>query len=317
MPGAPVNIPPKKGHGLSHGRGTTDHANAGTGRTPPSTLQTTVLTVVTMCAFAANSVLTRMALGGGAADPAGFAAVRLASGAATLWLIVTVRGRKVRPSRAGSWASAWWLFLYAIGFSFAYVSLPTGTGALILFAAVQVTMILCGVAGGESPGHLQWIGLAVATGGLVVLVAPGVTAPSPLGAVLMATAGASWGFYSVRGRGVSDPVAATADNFARAVPMVTAVALIALKSIAMSPTGLVLAVLAGSVASGLGYVAWYSAMRGLTTTQASIVQLSVPVLAAIAGVVLLTEEFTTRLLLSGTAILIGIAIAVSTRHRTS
>jgi drug/metabolite transporter (DMT)-like permease len=252
-----------------------------------------------------------MALGSGAADPAGFTAVRLASGAITLWLIVIARGRRHHSRQAGSWGSGWWLFLYAITFSYAYVSLATGTGALILFAAVQVTMILSGLRHGERPHPLQWFGLAVAMGGLVLLVAPGVTAPSPLGSLLMATAGAAWGFYSVRGRGISDPVAVTGDNFARSVPMVIAVAAFSLSSISLSPVGWLLAVVSGSVASGLGYVLWYAALRGLTTTRASIVQLAVPVLAALAGVVLLSEELTLRLVLSGAAILGGVAVAVS------
>jgi drug/metabolite transporter (DMT)-like permease len=265
-----------------------------------------------LVAFAANSVLARMALGSGAADPAGFTTVRLISGAITLWLIVTARGRRDRSRHGGSWISGWWLFLYAITFSYAYVRLATGTGALILFAAVQLTMIFSGLKLGERPHQLQWIGLAVAMGGLVVLVAPGVSAPSPLGSLLMATAGASWGIYSVRGRGISDPVAVTGDNFARSVPMVIAVALISLPSVSLSPKGMLLAAISGSVASALGYVMWYAALRGLTTTRASIVQLAVPVLAAVAGVVLLSEALTFRLVMSGTAILAGVAVAVST-----
>ena len=276
-----------------------------------------MLTVFTLVAFAANSVLARMALGAGAADPAGFTAVRLVSGALTLWLIVMARGRRIRTGQGGSWVSGWWLFLYAITFSFAYVSLATGTGALILFAGVQVTMIFSGLRQGERPHPWQWIGLVVAMGGLVLLVAPGVSAPSPLGSLLMTTAGAAWGFYSVRGRGVSDPVAVTGNNFIRSVPMVIAVTALLWPSISLSPTGWWLAVASGSVASGLGYVLWYSALRGLTTTRASIVQLAVPVLAAVAGVVLLSEELTTRLVFSGAAILIGVALAVSAREKHS
>jgi drug/metabolite transporter (DMT)-like permease len=289
--------------------------SSSSGVTPPSVLQTASLTVITLCAFAANSVLARMALGTEAADPAGFTTVRLVSGAAALWLIVRVRGRGAQPRRSGSWTSGWWLFLYAIAFSFAYVSLPTGTGALILFAAVQVTMILSGIVHGEPPTPLQWFGLAVAMTGLVVLVAPGATAPSPVGSLLMAVAGASWGLYSVRGRGISDPVAATAENFARSAPMVLAVAVAVLPTISVTPAGLILGVLSGAVASGLGYVGWYAAMRGLTTTQASVVQLSVPVLAAAAGVILLSEDLTGRLLMSGAAILGGVAVAVATGEK--
>jgi drug/metabolite transporter (DMT)-like permease len=278
-------------------------------------LRTAGLTAVTLCAFAANSVLARMALGAGAADPAGFTVVRLVSGALALWLIMAARGSGARPWRSGSWISAWWLFLYAAGFSFAYVSLPTGTGALVLFAAVQVTMILSGLRQGERPGPLQWVGLVVAMGGLVLLVAPGVTAPSPVGSFLMAAAGAAWGLYSVRGRGSRDPIAATAGNFARSVPMVAVVAAAMVPSIALTQRGFLLAVMSGAVASGLGYVLWYAALRGLSTTQASIVQLVVPVLAAVAGVVLLSEHLTPRLVVSGIAILSGVAVAVSAGRR--
>jgi drug/metabolite transporter (DMT)-like permease len=270
-----------------------------------------VLTAVTLVAFAANSVLARTALGSGAADPAGFTAVRLISGAATLWLITRRRAYAPDQHSRGSWLSGWWLFLYAISFSFAYVSLSTGTGALILFAMVQATMIVRGLRHGERPHALQWLGLVLAMGGLVLLVAPGLTAPSPFGCLLMATAGVSWGLYSLRGRGVSNPVRATAGNFARTVPMAVAAAALLLPSLEISSRGLLLAVASGSLASGIGYVFWYAAMRGLTTTRASIVQLAVPALAALGGVVFLAEELTLRLAVSGAAILGGVGIAVS------
>jgi len=275
-----------------------------------SGLRTTVLTACTLFAFAANSVLARMALGSGEADPAGFTLIRLVAGAITLWVIIIMRGRENRSRQRGSWVSAWWLFAYAIAFSFGYVYLPTGTGALILFAFVQGTMILSGLKRGERPHALQWTGLMAAMAGLVWLVAPGVAAPSLRGSLIMAVAGITWGIYSVRGRGVAEPVSVTADNFVRAVPMVTMVAAVLLPTLSLSPTGLLLAVLSGSLASGLGYVLWYAALRGLTTTRAAIVQLAVPLLAAIGGVVLLSEPFTARLVISGVAILGGVAIAV-------
>jgi drug/metabolite transporter (DMT)-like permease len=252
-----------------------------------------------------------MALGSAEVDPVGFTLVRLISGAITLWLIISVRDRKNGRSPRGSWVSAWWLFLYATAFSFAYVDLATGTGALILFIAVQVTMILSGLMSGERPHPLQWFGLMVAMGGFVWLVAPGLSAPSPAGSLIMVVAGIAWGIYSIRGREVPDPVAVTAGNFLLSVPMVAAIAAVMLPTISLSPVGIFLALLSGSLASGLGYVLWYAALRGLTTTRAAIVQLAVPLLAAIGGVVLLSEPVTTRLLISGAAILGGVGIAVT------
>lgn len=281
-------------------------------------LKTTLLTAVTMIAFAANSLLARMALGSGVADPVGFTAVRLVCGALTLWALVNINRRKEKPSRPGSWRSGWWLFLYAAAFSYAYVSLSTGTGALILFAAVQATMIVGGLQLGERPPPMQWIGLATAMGGLVLLVAPGLTAPSPMGSVLMATAGVAWGLYSVRGSGSSNPVAETAGNFIRSVPFAVALAMLSLPTVAFSLSGLLLAAVSGSLTSGLGYVLWYAALRGLTVIQASIVQLSVPVIAAFGGVIVLSEEVTVRLVVSGVLILGGVAGALAAgRARTT
>jgi drug/metabolite transporter (DMT)-like permease len=277
----------------------------------PSKLATALLTAVTMCAFAANSLLARMALGPAAADPAGFTAVRLVCGALTLWALVVISQRRRKPGRPGSWQSGWWLFLYAASFSYAYVSLSTGTGALILFAAVQLTMIVGGLHQGERPPLMQWIGFAVAMGGLVLLVAPGLTAPSPIGSALMAAAGVAWGLYSIRGRGSANPVAETAGNFIRSVPFATVVVLIALRSVDLSASGFLLAAVSGSLTSGLGYVLWYAALRGLTTIQASIVQLSVPTLAALGGVIVLSEEVTVRLIVSGVLILGGVAGAIA------
>jgi drug/metabolite transporter (DMT)-like permease len=274
-------------------------------------LKTTLLTAITMVAFAANSLLARMALGPGAADPVGFTAVRLVCGALTLWVLVKITHRGEKSSRRGTWPSSWWLFLYAAAFSYAYVSLPTGTGALILFAAVQATMIVGGLHQGERPPLVQWIGLAAAMGGLALLVAPGLTAPSPVGSVLMATAGVAWGLYSIRGRGSSNPVAETAGNFIRSVPFAVVLAMLSLPSVALSLSGLLLAAVSGSLTSGLGYVLWYAALRGLTTIQASVVQLSVPVLAAFGGVIVLSEDVTVRLVVSGVLILGGVAGAIA------
>ena len=273
-------------------------------------LRTALLTLLALIAFAANSVLCRLALATGAIDAASFTTVRLVSGAVALWLILALTAKPGTPRARGSWVSAAMLFLYAVSFSFAYVSLPTGTGALILFGMVQVTMILAGVASGERPHVIEWLGLGCAAVGLVYLMLPGLSAPSPLGAALMALAGVAWGIYSLRGRGSKNPIAVTADNFARSVPMVLLVSVLMLGQLAVTAPGLLLAVASGAIASGVGYVIWYAALPGLTATRAATVQLCVPVIAAMGGVLFLDEAITLRLIVSGVAVLGGVALAV-------
>jgi drug/metabolite transporter (DMT)-like permease len=279
----------------------------------PSSFQTTVLTTLTMIAFASNSLLNRLALGQNTIDAASYTSIRLISGAVMLFVIAALQRKNEQPILRGSWISAAFLFLYAITFSFAYLSLTTGTGALILFGSVQVTMIVAALRGGERPHTLEWIGLFLALGGLVYLVFPGLAAPSPFGSILMMTAGIAWGFYSIRGRGSLNPLADTAGNFIYAVPMVLSIRLLTLNNIHLSTNGIWLATLSGAVASGVGYVIWYTALRGLTTTRAAIVQLSVPVIAAWSGVVILSEAVSRRLFLAGALILGGIALAVLSR----
>jgi drug/metabolite transporter (DMT)-like permease len=274
------------------------------------------ITAFTLIAFAANSLLCRMALGGDLIDPVSFTAFRLVSGAVALALIsfVVVKA-EVAPTSVGNWGSGFALFAYAAAFSLAYLSLSTGTGALILFGAVQVTMLGAALKAGDRLGAAQWIGLAAAVGGLIYLVLPGLAAPNPVGALLMAGAGIAWGIYSMRGRGVSDPIAMTAGNFLRAAPMSLLVVAVALPSLHLEMTGVLLALLSGVVTSGLGYVLWYKALRGLTTTQASVLQLLVPLLAALGGVVFLSEQVTVRLILASVLILGGVAVAVLKRDR--
>lgn len=281
----------------------------------PGTLKTALAAGAALVAFAANSLLCRVALAAGTIDPAAFTALRLASGAVMLWLLVAVRARATAPGLRGSWISAAALFAYAAPFSFAYLTLGAGTGALILFAAVQATMILAGLRSGERPTWVQWAGLALALGGLVWLVSPGLSAPSPVGALLMVLAGASWGIYSLRGRDVADPVAATAGNFVRSTPLVLVFVALLLPRLTLSPLGAMWAVISGAVTSGLGYVVWYEAVRGLSATRAAIVQLAAPVLAALGGVAFLAETISLRLLLSGAAILGGVALAMVSRER--
>lgn len=275
-----------------------------------------VLTVVTLIAFAANSLFCRMALAPDLIDPVGFTAIRLASGAAVLVPLsafVAEPRRKEQP--AGSWRSSLALFVYAIGFSLAYVSLETGIGALILFGAVQATMIGGGLLSGERPQLGEWLGLLIAMGGLVYLVLPGLTAPDPVGVALMLASGIGWGIYSVRGRDNVTPVAATAGNFVRAVPLALLGVAIAWASLHAERRGVILALVSGAVTSGLGYVLWYMALRGLTATRAAIVQLAVPVIAAAGGIAFLAEEPTMRLGVSSVLILGGVAGAILTRRR--
>jgi drug/metabolite transporter (DMT)-like permease len=271
-----------------------------------------VLTSLTMTAFAANSILCRLALGHTRIDPASFTLIRLVCGAVTLWLIARIRtGRNVR---AGSWRSAFSLFAYAGAFSFAYVTLSAGTGALILFGAVQATMILYGLARGERLTPLQTVGLVLAIGGLFALLLPGATAPPWTGALLMTVAGIAWGAYSLMGRGSTRPIDTTADNFLRATAFGALLSVVALPAFAWDPRGAVLAALSGAVASGLGYATWYTVLPAIRATQAASVQLSVPALAAIGGVLVLGEPLSLRLVLCSVAILGGIALVLRARR---
>ena len=279
----------------------------------PVSAMTALSTVIAMIAFAANSVLCRMALAPDAIDPASFTTLRLASGAATLWVLTRVLS-KAHAKPGGSWESAIYLFTYAIAFSFAYVSLSAGTGALILFGSVQITMIVWALITGERPHPGRWIGMAIALGGFVYLVLPGVTAPSPVGALLMTAAGVSWGFYSLRRVGDSNPLTATAGNFLRAAPLALLVSLAMLSGTEATAPGIWLAVASGSLASGLGYVIWYAALRGLSASGAAVVQISVAPIAAAGGVLLLGEVISARLAVSSSLILGGIALALLARR---
>lgn len=275
---------------------------------------TVFLTAVAMVAFAANSVLCRLALGAGLIDAASFATVRTISGAVLLAAILLLRQKKVaaRPD----WRSVVALYLYMVFFAFAYLSLSAGTGALILFGAVQLTMFTVALRSGEPFPLVSWAGLALAIAGLVYLVSPGLTAPDPLGAALMTIAGISWGAYSLVGRSAKDPVEATAHNFLYAVPLVVATSLVFIGDLAVTAAGAAYAVVSGAVASGVGYVIWYTALRGLTGTGAATVQLSVPVIAAIGGVILLSETVTLRLVVASAATLGGVALVLAQRSRS-
>jgi len=277
-------------------------------------LQAIMLTAVAMIAFACNSLLCRIALQQGGIDPASFASVRLVSGAIALAVIVRLRSGRPAPGDA-DWRAAAMLFAYVVFFSFAYLSLSAGTGALILFGAVQLTMFGAGLRAGEMFSAVAWLGLTLAVAGLVYLVSPGVTAPAPFGATLMAIAGVAWGLYSLRGRGVSDPLAVTAGNFARAAPLALVLSLLFVAKANADAAGVVLAVVSGAVTSGIGYVIWYAALRNLSAMRAATVQLSVPPIAAIGGVIFLSEAITPRLAAASAAILGGIAMVLLSRSR--
>lgn len=266
--------------------------------------QVAVLTALAMIAFAGNSLLCRMAFLHTRIDAASFTSIRLLSGALVLGVIVLSQRDKL--GAAGSWTSALALFAYAAAFSFAYVSLPAATGALLLFGAVQTTMIGFGLWNGERFRGRQLAGLALAIGGLVALLLPGLTAPPLLPAALMLAAGFSWGIYSLRGKNAANPIQTTAGNFLRALPLAAGLSIAMLSDRSLDGWGMLYAAASGGLASGVGYAIWYSALRGLKSTVAATVQLSVPVIAALGGVAFLGETITSRLLFTSIAILGGI-----------
>lgn len=274
--------------------------------------RTASLTVIAMFAFAANSLLCRLALAEDLMDAATFTSVRIVAGAVTLGSIVLFR-RRTGERQPVNWYCVATLFAYMVFFSFAYLSLSAGTGALLLFGSVQLTMFVVALHQGERFPLLSWAGFACAIFGLIYLVLPGVTAPDPLGAILMIVAGIAWGFYSLLGRQVADPLEATAGNFIYSVPLVLVVSLIFLSEFNISYDGLFLAIASGAITSGCGYVVWYAALSGLTATRAATVQLSVPVIAAFGGILLLSELITMRTVLASAAILGGIAIVLTQR----
>jgi drug/metabolite transporter (DMT)-like permease len=277
-----------------------------------------ILTSLVMIAFASNSLLCRAALTQTNIDAASFTFVRIVSGAAALWIVLKMQ-RRLRVERtasplversAGTWLSALALFVYAAAFSFAYNTLAAGTGALLLFGAVQATMILWGLGRGERLHAIQIVGLVAAVTGLVVLVFPGLSAPPLIGSILMLAAGVAWGIYSLRGKGEKHPASATAGNFLRALPMAAAVSIMLIPWARLDLAGIGYAVLSGAITSGLGYVIWYRALGGLKAASAATVQLSVPVLAATGGILLLGEPITLRYVLASIAVLGGIALVV-------
>ena len=258
--------------------------------------------------------MCRLALGSGAIDAASFTSIRLFTGALTLLIILMIRREKNYLPKQDSWNASLILFIYAICFSFAYVSLDTGTGALILFGAVQITMILVSLLSGNRLHLSGWMGRTLAFAGFVYLVLPGVSTPPLVGFLLMTSAGIAWGIYTLKGRDSENPLLDTAHNFFRTLPLILILMLVALSRSQISMEGIVLAMLSGGLASGVGYTIWYVALRGLTSTQAAVVQLSVPVIAALGGIIFVSERISLRLSISSIMILGGVLIVVLGRY---
>jgi len=279
-------------------------------------LKIIILTAIAMIAFAANSVLCRLALEGQHIDAASFTSIRLAAGTVALLGILLLRW----PSfviRRPNWMTIGSLFAYMACFSFSYQYLDTGSGALILFGAVQLTMISAALLAGEKLSLMSSSGLCVAVGGLLVLLFPGIAVPNPLGAMLMGIAGIAWGFYSLGGRGATDPTAATAANFLYALPIALALSILSFGSAAIEPYGVALAIVSGAITSGLGYAVWYQALPLLSATRAASVQLSVPAIAAIGGVLILSEPVTLRLVVATILLIGGISLVLWNRSMKS
>ncbi|NBB50674.1 EamA family transporter [Rhizobium sp. CRIBSB] len=279
---------------------------------------TIVLTAVAMLAFAANSLLAREALGTVSIEAAGYTAVRIISGAVVLYGLMR-RGQTVPrgtgPDLPGDWWAATALFVYAIAFSAAYLSLGAATGALILFSSVQASMLTVGLVRGDRPSVQEIIGFAIAFAAFVYLILPGVGRPDPVGCMLMIASGVAWAVYTLRGRGSRDPIGQTAGNFVRASAFCLPLAVFAGFNETTSTTGALLALASGVIASGLGYAIWYTALRGLTTFQAALIQLSVPVIAAFGAILFLSEQLTLHFVVAGACVIGGIALAILAKQQ--
>jgi len=263
-----------------------------------------------LLAFAGNSILCRLALGENSIDAASFTIIRLLSGIVVLAAILKMYIRNSQPASKGSWLSSFMLFLYAVTFSFGYISLDTGTGALILFGSVQITMILASFISGNKLHYSEWAGMIIAFLGFSYLIGPSLTSPSLMGFILMTVSGIAWALYTLRGRASTNPIDDTAYNFLRTFPFVIILIAVTFQDANLSQKGILLAVLSGAIASGAGYAVWYIALRGLSITQAAVIQLFVPVIAAIGGVIFANEIISLRLVLSSVMVLGGILIVV-------
>lgn len=277
-------------------------------------MKTLVCTTLALIAFAGNSVLCRLALEGGGIDAASFTSIRLLAGIVVLLVVFkSLSKRRVEVSR-GSWRAATYLFVYALAFSFAYISLDTGTGALILFGSVQLTMILIGLFNGAKLTLPEWVGVLVAFTGLVYLVVPDLSTPNLAGIVLMAASGVAWGLYSLAGRGSENPLGDTTFNFVRTLPLVLVLVALSVESASVSLTGIGLAIVSGGITSGIGYTIWYVALRGLSEVQAAVLQLLVPVIAAMGGVMFADEAISIRLVIASVLVLGGVLAVILGRQ---
>ena len=276
--------------------------------------KTTLLTCLALIAFAANSVLCRLALGDVAIDASSFTGLRLLSGAISLFIILALKGglkgNKVAIASKGSWGAAFVLFIYAVTFSYAYLSVDTGTGALILFGAVQITMIMLSIIAGTRLYLIEWSGVVLAFSGFIYLVLPNISTPSFNGFILMTISGIAWGIYTLKGRQSKYPLMDTTYNFIRTIPFVILLTIITMHDMEYTVEGIILALISGAITSGVGYTIWYIALGGLSSTQAAVIQLSVPVIAAIGGVIFVSEVITMRLVVSTTVVLTGILMVV-------
>ncbi|MBW8182556.1 DMT family transporter [Shewanella nanhaiensis] len=289
----------------------------------PAQLKVILATIFALLAFAGNSVLCRLALGDGAIDAASFTVIRFLSGSLVLVIILlltrlikqrqTYKEQEIRTGR-GSWLAGFMLFLYGVTFSYAYISLDTGVGALILFGAVQLTMILISLLSGNRLHYLEWMGVVIAFSGFVYLVLPTLSTPSMAGFILMTLSGVAWGLYTVKGRGCKDPILDTTYNFIRTLPFIAILLLLTIQSASLTQAGIIFAVLSGVIASGVGYALWYFALRGLSVMQAAALQLLVPIIAAIGGVIFASEAITMRLVISSFAVLGGILLVLLGRQ---
>jgi len=289
----------------------------------PSLIKTILFTALALMAFAANSVLCRLALGEKSIDAASFTIVRLFSGAITLWVLIYLKSmignNKSNKEKAssGSWYGSLMLFIYALAFSFAYITLDTATGALILFGSVQITMILVNTFKGNRLHLIEWLGVVLAFTGFVYLMLPGINTPSLYGFILMTISGIAWGFYTLNGRGSQNPLMDTAHNFIKTIPLIVIVGILQIlimKGIQLSKTGIFLAILSGAIASGVGYSIWYSVLPNLSVVLSAVLQLLVPVIAAFGGILFVNELITQRLLLSGLMILCGILLVILSKQ---
>ena len=278
-------------------------------------LATVGLTLSALLAFASNSLLTRLALGSGEIDAATFTGIRLVSGAAMLAVLVLAQARSWKPLHWRGPTGPLALFAYAAPFSFAYLRIGAAVGALVLFGVVQLTMIGYGIARGERPVALAWLGLVLAAGGLAMLAVPSVGRPDPLSILLTTVAGVAWAIYTIAGRSAPDALGANARSFLWCSPAALLLAFLAPPAVPPSARGVLLALVSGAVTSGAGYAVWYRALPRLSVTQAAVAQLSVPVIAAVGAALLLGEPLTPRLVAAGAAVLSGVGLVLAARTR--